>query len=137
MFLTTGHHNRNCKFIWDVEKNLKYLKQLWANANLLDQNLELKLTMLLAVIADSRCSDLWQHQIRNIYLNFQSHGEEMLCHSLWFSIKFQQDQSLCMVLLLDTYLQRTQSWRHGGEIEQLPFCKTTQWSCKEYYCRLV
>ena len=43
--------------------------------------------------------------------------------------KFEQDQFLWIVSLLDTYLLQSQSWKHGDE-------KTMQGSCKEYYCGL-
>ena len=66
-------------FIWEVEKVLKYLKQLSPNTNLSNKDLTLKLTMLFPLIAASRCSELKylstkfrQNKIKNIYLNFLS-----------------------------------------------------------------
>lgn len=64
-------------FIRDVEKVLKCLEQLSPNTNLSDKDLTLKLTMLFALIAASRCSELKylsaklrQNEIKNMYLNF-------------------------------------------------------------------
>ena len=44
--------------IWDVEEVLKHPKQLSHNTNLSDKDLTLKLTMLLALTAASRCCEL-------------------------------------------------------------------------------
>ena len=65
--------------IWDVDQVITFLKGLPAHKDLSDKEITLKLTVLLALTAASRCSEikylklsLWQNQTRNIVSTFFS-----------------------------------------------------------------
>ena len=116
-----GPPQRKNPFIWDVDKVLCYLNSLRAHKNLLDKELTLKLTIMLALTATSRCSE-----ISYLNINFMAKTEEKYIFSFNKLTKvcrrsksqptlsfheFEQDKSLCVVSLLDTYIERSKPWR--------------------------
>ena len=116
-------------FVWDVEKVLCYLKSLPAHKNLSDKELTLKLTMMLALTATSRFSE-----ISYLNISFKAKTEEKYIFSFNKLTKvcrrsksqptlsfheFEQDKSLCVVSLLDTYIERSKAWRQDQQKGQL------------------
>ena len=116
-------------FIWDAEKVLCYLKSLPAHKNLSDKELTLKLTMMLALTATSRFSE-----ISYLNISFKVKTEEKYIFSFNKLTKvcrrsksqptlsfheFEQDKSLCVVSLLDTYIERSKAWRQDQQKGQL------------------
>ena len=116
-------------FIWDAEKVLCYLKSLPAHKNLSDKELTLKLTMMLALTATSRFSE-----ISYLNISFKVKTEEKYIFSFNKLTKvcrrsksqptlsfheFEQDKSLCVVSLLDTYIEHGKPWRQDQQKGQL------------------
>ena len=112
-------------FIWDVEKVLCYLKSLPAHTNLSEKELTLKLITMLALTATSRCSE-----ISYLNINFMAKTEgkyifsfkkltKVCRRSNWQPTlsfhEFEQDKSLCVVSLLDTYKERSKPWRQDQQ----------------------
>ena len=116
-------------FIWDVEKVLCYLKSLPAHKNLSNKELTLKLTMMLALSATFRCSEI---SYLNIHFMAKTEGKyifsfnkltRVCCRSkseptLNFH-EFEQDKSLCIVSLLDTYIEGSKPWKQDQQKGQL------------------
>ena len=115
-------------FIWDVEKALCYLKCLPAHKDLSDKELTLKLTMMLALTATSRCSE-----ISYLNINFMAKTEgkyifsfnklTKVCRSksqptLSFQ-DFEQDKSVCIVSPLNIDIECSEPWRQGQQKGQL------------------
>ena len=116
-------------FIWDVEKVLCYLKSLPAHKNLSDKELTLKLTMMLALTATSRCSEI---SYLNINFMAKTEGKYIFSFNKLTEVcrrsksqptlsfhEFEQDKSLCVVSLLDTYIERSKPWRQDQQKGQL------------------
>ena len=132
--LITGVFNNNppqprYTFIWDVDVVLFYMKALPNNTALSDKLLTMKLTMLLALTAASRGSELKLLDIRYMAKTdscytftftglFKSWKQGNAPPSIDFHA-FSQDQHLCIVNTIDDYLTRSQPWRTLGQSQLL------------------
>ena len=113
-------------FTWDVEKVLQYLRQLPNNSTLSPKQLTLKVTMLLALIAINRGSEL-----KLLNLNYLSKFSSKYSFTLNGTVKHSrkgkipppiifykhpEDPHLCPINTLDQYIDRTKPWR-GNETQ--------------------
>ena len=116
-------------FIRDIEKVLCYLISLPVHKNLSDKELTLKLTMMLALTATSRCSET---SYLNINFMAKTEGKYIFSFNKLTKVcrrsksqstlsfhEFEQDKSLCGVSLLDTYTERSKPWRQDQQKGQL------------------
>ena len=116
-------------FIWDVEQVLNYVRALKPNEELSNKDLTLKTTILLALTAASRSSELKflsiQYMIRSessyvFTFNrlFKSWRNGKSPPSLEFS-SFPAETNLCVYTSLDTYLKRSSDWRKDDQKQLL------------------
>ena len=116
-------------FIWDVEKVLTYLNGLKQNENLTVKLLTHKLTMLLALAAASRGSE-----INILSVKYMTKSEEKYVFTFdklfksWHrgdpppSIEytaFPSNRKLCVVTTLDYYLKISNGWRNNEKNQLL------------------
>ena len=115
------------KDIWDVSTVLEYLKTLHPPEDLTLKELTLKLTMLLALLSAQRCQTLQALSIGNMVLTDEKcsfHFSKPLKTSRPGKhldppvvTSFTPDASLCVITILQAYLNKTQTLR--GNCEQL------------------
>ncbi|KAK3101242.1 hypothetical protein FSP39_002051 [Pinctada imbricata] len=112
---------------WEVDKVLTYLKSLGPNISMTLKNLTLKLTMLLALTAAKRCSELarldcrFMNFTRNESVTFVLPGlskSKKLNVSVTFH-SFPSDRLLCAVDCLNEYLVRTEQFRLSDDSDPL------------------
>ena len=118
-------------FVCDVETVLKYLKCLPPDNLLSTKMLTLKLTMLLALISSSRCSE-----IKNLDINYLAKSESKYCFTISKPTKtskpgkplpileFERFESelgwnFCVVGALEAYIKLSKPWRGGTQKTQL------------------
>ena len=131
--------------IWDVEQVLQFIRTLPPNQELTTKMLILKLTMLLALSASHRCSELKTLDLRWISRSDDSISFEFGCrlkHTkrgklsppvTYYPIACEPD--LCPVTTLNHYITHTKTWREGLEgghqlllstlMSHKPVCKST------------
>ena len=108
-------------FTWDVETVLNYIRNLPDNSALSIKQLTLKVTMLLALIAINRGSELKLLNL-NYLSKYSSRYSFAVRHTVKHSkegkipppmvfYKFQEDARVCPVTTINSYIDRTKSWR--------------------------
>ena len=127
--LMTGVFNRKppkprYTFVWDVSKVLSYLNSLPPNDSLSVKDLTHKLTMLLALTAAARCSEIChlniQYMVRlpNKYVFtfeklIKSWRRGKSPQSVVF-VAFPRNDKLCVVNTLDCYIKISKPWRENN-----------------------
>jgi len=116
-------------FIWDVEVVLKYISNLKCNEQLSLKELTHKLTMLLALTAASRSSEIYL-----LNINFMIRKTESYIFSFdkltktWKKgqspptiefMNFPENPKLCVVKTLDDYINLSKHWRLTKDHSQL------------------
>jgi len=116
-------------FIWDVEVVLKYISNLKCNEQLSLKELTHKLTMLLALTAASRSSEIYL-----LNINFMIRKTESYIFSFdkltktWKKgqspptiefMNFPENPKLCVVKTLDDYINLSKQWRLTKDHSQL------------------
>ena len=115
-------------FIWDMQLVVDYIKQHWPNNNTLnDKELTFKVTILIALTSASRSLGIK-------HLSLSSMSTLPHCYKFFYSKlhkgwkagqqppsvvfhKFEEDETLCVVSVLNEYIKRSESWR--GDKTQL------------------
>ena len=118
-------HDCRYTFIWDVEKVLTFLSTLNSEEGLSDKILTLKLTMLLALTAAARASEVCYLDIR--YLVKHSSGYTFQFSRVTKTARrgkprtpikycvFQDNKNLCVCHHIDLYLDRSKHWRNNEQ----------------------
>ena len=133
--LVTGVFNQRppqprFNIVWDVQVVLDYLKKISVKSKeLSDKYLTLKTTMLIALTSASRSLGIHHLDIRFMQISdsqiiftysklHKSWKKGSKPPSLSFT-EFPEDEDLCVVKTLKTYLARSGQWRQNGQPTQL------------------
>ena len=110
---------------WDISTVLDFVKSLGENQALSDKNITLKLSLLLAITSAHRGAELKQLKVSLMNLH-----EEFVDFSFNVKLKtskqgkkdssskfhqFNDDQRVCPLVCLRTYLDRSREWRYEGD----------------------
>jgi len=129
--MTGIYHKRPPKpknvFIWDVDQVLQFLSTLDDKTS--DRNLTFKLTMLLALTAASRASEITNLDIRflakspSVYVfhfnKLTKNGRQGKPPPVIELLPYEKDSNLCVCRTIDLYLERTKGWRDSSKHQLL------------------